>query len=234
MDKFLQSSLTTKTGRSIAHDEVALMNRSLVVTSVVFTGFFLCVSLKWNSQVPAPWKDPLLAYLACPVLMLLLLRMNPMHYGLGIGNWRKGLWLSFLASIAVLLSCYLFAKVPAMQFYYSSPKWVAGDPETILLGECRRLKTLIGWEFLFRGFLLFPLHEALGPAANLIQATLCAIMHKNKPLVEFYGSFPFALLLGYLARKSRSVWYGVYVHWLLGVSLEVYVAIAKGGLIPFW
>ncbi len=218
---------------SAVRDEVAPMNRSLVVASVVFTGFFLCLSLPWNPQIPGLWKHPLIAHLACPVLILLLLKMNPLHNGLGIGNWRKGLLLSFLASIAVLSSCFLFAKVPAMQHYYSSPRWGSGDAGALLLAEGERLKTLIGWEFLFRGFLLFPLSEALGPAANLIQATLCALAHKGKPLVEFYGSFPFALLLGYLARKSGSVWYGVYVHWLLGFSLELYIAIGNKGTIPF-
>jgi membrane protease YdiL (CAAX protease family) len=185
-------------------------------------------------QIPGPLKHPLLAYLAYPVAILLLLRMNPFHNGLGLGNWRKGLWLSFLASIAVLMSCFFFASVPAMQSYYGSAKWGAGDPGVILLGEWLRLRNLIGWEFLFRGFLLFPLYECFGPAANLIQATLCAVTHMNKPLVELYGSLPFALLLGYLARRSGSVWYGVYVHWLLGFAIELYVAIGNRGSVPFF
>ena len=95
-------------------------------------------------------------------------------------------------------------------------------------------RTLIGWEFLFRGFLLFPLYEFFGPAANLIQATLCAVTHMHKPLAEMYGSLPFALLLGYLARRSGSVLYGVYVHWLLGFALEVYIAIGNKGSLPFF
>ena len=70
--------------------------------------------------------------------------------------------------------------------------------------------------------------------AALIQATLCAVTHIHKPLVEMYGSFPFALLLGYLARRSGSVWYGVYVHWLLGFALEFYTAIGNKGSIPFF
>ena len=102
-----------------------------------------------------------------------------------------------------------------------------GEGGGFLLGEGRRISRLIGWEFLFRGFLLFPLLETVGPAANLIQATLCAVTHVHKPLVEMYGSFPFALLLGYLARKSGSVWYGVYVHWLLGFALDLYIAIGN-------
>ncbi len=210
------------------------MNRSLIVSSVVLIGLFVCLSLPGNSHIPGPLKHPLLAYLGYPAAILLLLRMNPFKYGLGIGNWRKGLWLSFLASIAVLLSCFLFASVPAMQSYYSSARWGTGDAGAILLGEWGRLRVLIGWEFLFRGFLLFPLYECFGPAANWIQATLCALTHMNKPLVEMYGSLPFAWLLGYLARKSGSVWYGVYVHWLLGFAIEVYIAIGTKGFVPFF
>ncbi len=209
------------------------MNRPLVVSYVVFTGFFLCLTLPANALVPAPLKHPLVARLAFPALILALIRVNPLKYGLGIGNWRKGLWLSFLASVAVLLSCYLFAKVPGMKAYYSAPKWGAGDLEGMLLGEWGRFRDLVGWEFLFRGFLLFPLYEMFGPVANLIQAALCAVAHTRKPLAELYGSFPFALLQGYLARKSGSVWFCVYVHWLLGFSLQVYITLGNRGSIPF-
>ena len=210
------------------------MNRSLIVVSVVLTGSFVCLTLPANPSVPAVLKYPLVSYLACPALLLLLLRKDPLHNGLGLGNWRKGLWLSFLASIAVLSACFLFARVPAMQAAYSPPRWGSGNLETILLGEWKRAGTLAGWEFLFRGFLLFPLYEYLGPAANLIQATLCAVTHMHKPMVELYGSLPFALLLGYLARRSASVWYGVYVHWLLGFSLEAYIAIGHKKWLPFF
>jgi len=210
------------------------MNRSLFIASVVFAGFFLCLTLPANSHIPGPLKNPLVAHLTFPVLILLLLRMNPLRNGLGIGNWRKGLWLSFLASIAVLLSCFLIARVPAMQFYYAAPRWGTGDTQSILLGEWARLRTLIGWEFLFRGLLLFPLYHLFGPVANLIQATLCAVAHVHKPLVELYGSFPFALFLGYLARRSGSVWYGICVHWLLGFSLEFFIVMENKGLIPFF
>lgn len=209
------------------------MTRAQIVIPVILTGFLICLSLPANHQIPGHWNHPLVSYLVYPVLILLLIRMNPIRNGLGFGNWRRGLWLSFLASIAVLLSCFLFAKVPAMQSYYSAPRWGAGDPGPIVEAEWRRVTQLAGWEFLFRGFLLLPLYEYLGPVANLIQGTLCAVTHMKKPLVEFYGSFPFALLLGYLARQTGSVWYGVYVHWLLGFSLEAYIAIGKYGSLPF-
>ena len=209
------------------------MTRAQIVIPVILTGFLVCLSLPANHHIPGRWNHTLLAHLVYPVLILLLIRKNPILNGLGFGNWRKGLWLSFLASIVVLFSCFFFAKVPAMQSYYSSPRWGAGNPGAIMLAEWKRISHLVGWEFLFRGFLLLPLYEYLGPVANLIQGTLCAVTHMHKPLVEFYGSFPFALLLGYLARKTGSVWYGVYVHWLLAFSLEAYIAIGKYGSLPF-
>jgi membrane protease YdiL (CAAX protease family) len=209
------------------------MMRAQIVIPVILTGFFVCLSLPANPHIPGYWNHTFVAYLVYPVLILLLIRKNPIRNGLGFGNWRRGLWLSFWASVAVLLSCFLFAKVPAMQSYYSAPRWGAEDPGPLMHAEWRRIRQLVGWEFLFRGFLLFPLYEFLGPVANLIQGTLCAVTHMNKPLVELYGSFPFALLLGYLARQTGSVWYGVYVHWLLGFSLEAYIAFGKYGSLPF-
>jgi len=211
------------------------MTRAQIVIPVILTGFLVCLSLPRNHHIPAHWNHPWLSYIAYPVLILLLIRENPIRNGLGFGNWRKGLWLSFLASLGVLCTCFFIAKVPAMQSYYSAPRWGAGDSGgAIALAEWNRIGLLVRWEFLFRGFLLFPLYEYLGPVANLIQGTLCAVTHIHKPLVEFYGSFPFALILGYLARKTGSIWYGVYVHWLLGFSLEAFIAFGKHGLSAFF
>jgi hypothetical protein len=111
------------------------MSRSITVASVVLTGFFFCVSLPANPHIPGPWKQALVSYLACPVVILLFLRMNPLRNGLGLGNWRTGLWLSFLASLAVLFSCFFFARVPAMKLYYAAPRWGSGSAAAILLAE---------------------------------------------------------------------------------------------------
>jgi membrane protease YdiL (CAAX protease family) len=210
------------------------MSRAQIVIPVILTGFLVCLSLPANQHIPGNWNHPWLSYLVYPVLILLLIRKNPIRNGLGFGDWRKGLWLSLLASVAVLFTSFFVAKVPAVQGYYSAPRWGAGDPGPIAVAEWNRICQLLRWEFMFRGFLLFPLYEYLGPVANLIQGTLCAVTHLKKPLVEFYGSFPFALFLGYLARKTGSIWYGVYLHWLLGFSLEAYIAIGRHGLSPFF
>ena len=193
--------------------------------------FLFFVGLPLNPYAPSLFRSALPAYLLLPALTLLLAGRNPLSFGLGPGEWKKGLLLTLLLSVLILVGCFVLSLASSMQFFYSPPRWGTGDARIIAMAEWKRLIQVTGWEFLFRGFLLFSLHSLLGPAANGIQATLCAIMHIHKPTLEFLGSFPFALVLGWLALRTRSIWYGVFLHCLLGFALEAFVALGKQGFL---
>lgn len=208
------------------------MTRDEVRILVILLAFLVSLSLPLSPYVPAFVKGALPAYLLFPCLVLLLMKKNPLALGLGPGNWARGLKLTVWLSFGILAGCFLLSLSRSMQFYYYPARWGMGSAEIIALAEGKRAVQLVGWEFLFRGFLLFGLCSSLGNATgNGIQAALCALTHMNKPPLEFYGSFPFALLLGTLALKTRSVWYGFFLHWLLGFSLEAFIALGKQGFL---
>lgn len=91
----------------------------------------------------------------------------------------------------------------------------------------------MGVEFFFRGFLTFALFRKFGYNALLIMAIPYVMVHFNKPLPETFGALGAALVLGSLALRAGSCMPGIFLHWAVGITMDV-LAIGKslGGLGP--
>lgn len=79
----------------------------------------------------------------------------------------------------------------------------------------------IGWEFFFRGFLLFGLARRFGTYAVFIQAVPFVLMHFGKPQSEVFGSLLAGIGLGFLALRTRSIWAGVALHFAVAMTLDL-------------
>ena len=79
----------------------------------------------------------------------------------------------------------------------------------------------MGVEFFFRGFLTFALFRRFGYNALLIMAIPYVMVHFNKPLPETFGALGAALVLGALALKAGSCIPGMFIHWAVGMTMDV-------------
>jgi membrane protease YdiL (CAAX protease family) len=100
----------------------------------------------------------------------------------------------------------LAARTPAMQAYYAGDEgnWQGLIPPIAL--------SLVGWEFLFRGFLLFALAALMGPTAIVAQAVPFALAHFGKPELETITTVIGGSLFGWVAWRTRSVVYPYLIH----------------------
>jgi membrane protease YdiL (CAAX protease family) len=130
--------------------------------------------------------------------------------------WLLGL-LAAALPLAVLLS-----RLPDVQAAYPVLRAARLNPWWLLPSTAAFALYGLAWEFFFRGFLLWGLAPRLGWLAILAQAIPCALMHVGKPAVELAASLPFALLLGMLAYRSRSVLPG----WLLHTAVSLTINLA--------
>ena len=159
-------------------------------------------------NMPDSFLDGLVLYLAVPlVITVLLFRDSPADYGLRFGNWRLGLALT--AACILLTAPILWLVVHAsveMQDYYRGQ--AAGLPWNTLVDR-------VGWEFFFRGWLLFGLARRFGAEAIWLQAVPFALAHVGKPEVEtlstIFGGFAF----GWVAWKTRSFFWPFLIHWFV-------------------
>ena len=83
---------------------------------------------------------------------------------------------------------------------------------------------LIGWEFLFRGWLLFGYARRFGANALWIQSVPFALAHIGKPELEtlstIFGGFAF----GWVAYRTRSFLYPFLIHWFIGTFIIIVAA----------
>jgi membrane protease YdiL (CAAX protease family) len=189
------------------------------VTLSLILGTLLLLFDAYHSVLPgASFEDALLVkaaersllYLAIPlVLITLVFRDRPAEYGLSLGDWRAGLkWAAVFAVIGAPLLI-LTARTPAMiQYYDRFPSALGRLIPTAALD-------LIGWEFFFRGFLLFGLLRLMGPTAVVVQAVPFALAHLGKPGAETFTTIFGGILFGWLAWRSRSVLYPFLLHWFV-------------------
>ena len=169
--------------------------------------------------------DRLILYFVIPmVIIILLFRDNPADYGFKIGNWRTGLMWTVIGCVGMAVILWFLAKTPAMQRYYD-----AKAPENTLYLIYITAVDLFGWEFMWRGFLLFGLAAVVGPGPAIwLQAVPFAFMHLGKPEVETLSTIFGGAALGFVAWQSGSFLYPFLIHWLIA-SFTMLVASGRIG-----
>lgn len=154
-------------------------------------------------------------------------------YGMGLGDWRAGLKVSGLFLAVMLPAVWLVQKWSAFagQYPLAGPNaytlnYPGGKSEVslglFLIYELGYVAYFIGWEFMFRGWMLNGFLPKFGRAgALLIPIAPFAVMHLGKAEPEALGSIIAGLALGILALRTRSFWYGFLVHAVVAVWMDV-------------
>jgi len=156
--------------------------------------------------------------------ILILFRESPARFGLGLGRVRLGLGITGLFFVAYI-PCFLLLmhNEGFVQYYQFAPK--ALERLTLLdvaRGQLYFIPTMVGAEFFFRGFILLGLRKSFGDhGANMVQLVPYAIGHMDRPEMECFGSLLVGYALGYLALKTGSVWYGIFLHWFIAAGFRI-------------
>jgi len=201
----------------------------VVSTLVLMVDSYHVELAPWTRWFPG-WKDTgistkvldrTLLYFVIPMLIVLLLfRQEPGEFGFTFGDWKAGIVLTLGGIILIAPVLWLVSRgdIP-MQNYYKP--LVRGLPWNTLLD-------LFGWEFIFRGWLLFGFARKFGPEAIWLQAVPFALAHIGKPEVEtlstIFGGFAF----GWVAWRTKSFVYPLLIHWFVG-SFTIIVAVGYLG-----
>ncbi len=140
--------------------------------------------------------------------------------GTGWGDQTRFLWV-FAAAFAALLPLIWWAgQEEAYQTTYPFFFYARFGVQYLALWWLFYGLYYIGVEYFFRGFLLFGLEARFGSSAVLISVIPYVMIHFSKPATEVIGSALAGILLGYMALRSRSIWGGFFLHWLVGMAMD--------------
>jgi membrane protease YdiL (CAAX protease family) len=186
------------------------------IVAVTISSTLLMIVDAYHSITPVKGYDRILLYLVAPlVIVLLVFRDTPGQYGFQLGDWRSGLALTAGGIVLMTPVLWLVARAGPMREYYGPA--VAGLPWNTFLD-------LFGWEFFFRGFILFVYVRKFGPYAILLQAVPFALAHVGKPEVETLSTIFGGFALGWMAYRTRSFFYPFLLHWFMATFVIVVAA----------
>lgn len=196
------------------------LNFDWKITTVTIISTLLLIVDHYYTFTAYKYWDRLILYFVIPLLLILILfRENPKEYGFSFGNWKLGLTYTALGILLMSpIIYYLGSGNAAMKIYYG---WLLpGLPWTTFLD-------LIGWEFFFRGLILFSYARRFGHDALWLQAVPFALAHIGKPDVEtlsaIFGGFAF----GWVAYRTKSFVWPFLIHWFI----STFVIIAAAGMV---
>ena len=177
-------------------------------------------------QSPAPLSFTLAFTLLgiLPFTLAAAVGLRHSDLGLGMGNLKLGLIVISVGTPFAVLGGYVGAQNPAIQQAYPLDPNVTTAVAVFTVHALLYLLYYIGFDFFFRGFLLFGLLPRFGPiASNLFQAGLATLVHVGKPTTELIAAFPASLLFGYVTLRTGSIWYAVFGHWMVGLAMDWFI-----------
>ncbi|TNE47290.1 MAG: CPBP family intramembrane metalloprotease [Deltaproteobacteria bacterium] len=166
----------------------------------------------------------LLLLVGVPVLLIkLVLKEQLRDYGVCLGDWRFAI--KYLAVVFVVMAPFLyiggkdaalFNEYPLVRGLFGQDGWTS-----MVLWELTYLLYYIAWEFHFRGVQQLGLEVRLGPVvAMLFQMMASTLIHVRKPFGETFSAIIGAFLIGIVVWRSRSILWGILLHWYIGASTD--------------
>ncbi len=137
-----------------------------------------------------------------------------------------------LPEIAIVLGLWV-AMIPLVWLVHDGrsfqavyPRLDAADTsmELYFLFEACYLVKWIAWEFFFRGFMLFGFQKDFMRRSVLISTIPFTLMHYGKPELEMASAVIAGLVLCFIALRSKSIWPGVLLHWLVASTMDFFAS----------
>ncbi len=186
---------------------------------VVISFATLFMILHSYHQIENYWISSFVYFGVFPILTILIfLRKNPLDFGLRLGNYR--LWLPYVViflAIAIPI-LYVSSDMSSVQGYYRSHRNFDLLKYALQMGVY-----MLGWEFLFRGFMLFGLKDKFKEGSIIIQMIPFVLLHFGKPEIETISTIFTGLLWGYICYRGKSFWPAYLMHIVVNISNKAFV-----------
>jgi uncharacterized protein len=155
-------------------------------------------------------------------------------YGLKLKGITKHLWIYVMLFLAVFPFVVIASFGSSFKAIYPFYKPPVGGWMLFLIFELFYLVQFFYLEFFFRGYIIFNLEKTLGYYAVFVMAIPYCMIHFHKPLPEALCAIGAGIILGMLALRTRSIWYGVLIHVSVACSMDILALLQKGMLLKLF
>lgn len=143
------------------------------------------------------------------------------EYGLGFKFNTLPPWWSWLLVPLILILGYFTARTPGNLEQYPQIRAKTWTPGTLVVSSLTWILFLIGYEFLFRGFVLYASLDFIEPVpAIALNTAVYAFAHFYKGPGESFGAIPVGILFCYLTLLTGNIWTAVILHSVMALSNE--------------
>lgn len=182
----------------------------------------------WNQDFYSAIYEYIIAFLLMFWVPYFIIKMTfkkrLRDFGFRWGDAKYGFRFLVIMLPYILWMAYVASSTTAMQAEYPIAKSTMQSWPLFVAVECFLIIYYLGWEFLFRGFMLFGLEKQYGAiTAILIQTIPSAIVHIGKPAYESFGAIFAGLVFGFLAIRTRSILFPFLIHAILGIAMDTFI-----------
>jgi uncharacterized protein len=168
---------------------------------IVAASAALFFSLAYYHPIGREWVSSFLFYAVFPLLVIVLvLRKNPLDFGLRLGDWRAWGFYTIVFCIVAGIILYFSSFSQSLRAYYLDDKF------NFVTYFFTNVVSLAAWEFIYRGFLLFGLKDKFKEGSIIIQMIPFVLMHLGKPELETVSTIITGILFGYICYRGKSYW----------------------------
>jgi len=165
--------------------------------------------------------DFITLFILAILIIKFVIKEDLKDYGLQAGDYKAGLIISAIFLGVMLVIIWFVSATPDFAAKYPHLQSTKNSWRDFYIYESGMLLYMIGWEFMWRGFMLFGLKEKFGYYSVLIQMIPFVILHNGKPVAETFGAIAGGIALGMLAFRTNSIYYCVFSHMGVMFSIDV-------------
>jgi membrane protease YdiL (CAAX protease family) len=178
------------------------------------------------------WALAVAAAFSAPALFAGAIGEDARSLGLGLGHLRRDAPI-YAVALAICIPFVLKGTGDAAnQAYYPASALARDGGIGLAVWLLAYGAQFVALEILFRGWLLVPLARRVGALAVPLGVVPYVMLHFvwDKPVPEALVAIPFALFMGVMALRSRSIWGCALVHMACAFTMDVGVLWRTGVL----
>ncbi|MFZ9383363.1 MAG: CPBP family intramembrane glutamic endopeptidase [Ilumatobacteraceae bacterium] len=180
----------------------------------------------WTRLADMVWwaSTQIVFYLVIPMTVVIALRMRPSDIGWNVRGTSRD-WKKYAALFAVAVPFVVVASATS-EFQARYPLYDVWEGQTGVWGDLAvwwpfYVAQFVAVETFFRGYLVIGLAPVLGRMSIAVATIPYLMIHFVKPPAEALASIVGGVVMGTLAYRTRSVWWGVALHVAVAALMDV-------------